>query len=211
MIRVKICGITREEDAVLAARLGASAIGFIFYRGSRRYIPPAQAAAIARALPPFISTVGVFVDPSPEEVDSVLQVVPLSWIQLHGSEPPEFCARLGCPVIKAFRAGPGFDVNQLAAYNVGTFLLDGFDPRQPGGTGKTFDWRLARAARKYGSIVVAGGITAENVAQAAEIAQPDAVDVSSGVEVEPGKKDPEKLRRFFDVVHRINQRSHEPA
>ena len=211
MIRVKICGITRPEDAELAVRLGAAAIGFVFYPPSRRYVQPSRAAEIARRLPPFVSTVGVFVDPAPGEVEAVLAEVPLSWIQFHGSESPEFCASFARPVMKAFRVDADFDVGRLAAYETNAFLLDGFDARQPGGTGKTFDWRLARKARRFGAVVVAGGITAENVTQAVAVAQPDGVDVSSSVESEPGKKAPDKLRRFFDVIHQLNQHQHESA
>jgi len=211
VIRVKICGITRKEDALLAARLGASAIGFIFYPRSRRYVEPALAGEIARTLPPFVAAVGVFVDPTLEEVESVLRQVPLSGIQLHGNETPQFCTAFRLPVIKGFRVGPEFDVGQFSRYRGLSLLLDGFDPRQPGGSGKSFDWRLARLARRYGPIIIAGGLRAENVAEAVGVAKPDAVDISSGVESEPGRKDPQKLLQLFDVIDQLNQGDHEPT
>lgn len=206
MIRVKICGIRRYEDALRAAELGAAAIGFVFYPRSPRFVTPSQAAAIARDLPPFVARVGVFVDPCLEEVESISREVPLTWVQLHGNESPEFCRRVGRPVLKAFRVGQDFSLSQLGAYSVQALLLDGFDPKLPGGSGRTFPWHLALQARQYGSIVVAGGITAENAAEAIRTAKPDAIDVSSGVERRPGEKDHDKLKQLFDVVHSLNEK-----
>ena len=202
MVRVKICGITNPEDASLAAALGADALGFIFYPKSPRFVRPEAARNIIRGLPPLVLTVGVFVDQEAGEVRELAGRVGLDWVQLHGQESPEYCHTLSRRVIKVFRVKGDEIYAQISAYQgaVQAFLLDTFKPGIPGGTGKVFDWEVARQAKEYGPIILAGGLTPENVAQAIGVAQPAAVDVASGVEKEPGQKDPEKLRAFIESV-----------
>jgi phosphoribosylanthranilate isomerase len=202
MVRVKICGITNLEDARLAADLGAHALGFIFYPKSPRSVAPDAAREIIRTLPPFVLTVGVFVDEEAGVVRDLATTVGLDWVQVHGSESPEYCKSLGRRVIKGFRV-KGEDIfEKLQQYQgaAQAFLLDAYKPGTPGGTGETFDWDLARRAGKYGPIILAGGLTTDNVAEAIRIARPTAVDVASGVEAAPGKKDPVRLREFFEAI-----------
>jgi phosphoribosylanthranilate isomerase len=206
MVRVKICGITNWTDARLAVRAGADALGFNFYRKSPRYIAPDEARTIATRLPRRVLLVGVFVNASAEEVLRVARNVDLNALQLHGEESPAEVARLSesYPVIKAFRVGPGFKAGRLARYgSASAFLLDGFDRKRRGGTGNTFDWSVARAATKYGAIIVAGGLNPENVARAIREAQPFGVDVCGGVEALPGKKDPERLRALMEEIELV--------
>ena len=202
MVRIKICGITNLEDALLAANLGANALGVIFYAKSPRCVAPEAAREIIRQLPPFVLSVGVFVDEEATVVGDLAARVGLDWVQLHGAETPEYCRSLGRRVLKGFRIQDENSLKALPAYRgaVQAFLLDSYKQGQTGGTGETFDWDLARQARDYGPIVLAGGLTAANVVQAIKTAQPQAVDVASGVEAAPGKKDPEKLRAFFKAV-----------
>ncbi len=202
MVRIKICGITNLEDALLAANLGADALGFIFFAKSPRRVAPEAARQIIRQLPPFVVSVGVFVDEAAATVRDLADRVGLDWVQLHGAESPEYCRSLGRRVIKGFRIQDKDSLAELAAFRgqVQALLLDTYKKGQTGGTGETFDWEMARQARTYGPIVLAGGLTPANVARAIEIAQPQAVDVASGVEAAPGKKDPEKLRAFFESV-----------
>ena len=200
-IRVKICGITRYEDAKLASGLGADALGFIFYSKSPRYISPAKAREITRKLPPFIMRVGVFVDEDPNVVAQTIASAGLDAIQLHGSESPAYCAKFTCPVIKAFSVQPGFDATALDAYDVSGFLLDTWDAKARGGTGKTFDWVAAKALTlRRDNIILAGGLGPSNLAEALEIVRPYAVDLNSGVEVRPGEKNPQKLRDAIAIV-----------
>lgn len=205
MVRVKICGITNSDDALLAAELGADALGFIFYNKSPRYVTPGLARQIIRQLPPLVATVGVFVDEDAATVREVASLAGLDWIQLHGSESPEYCRSLGRRVIKGFRVQGEEIFSRLQEYQgaVQAFLLDTYKPGTPGGTGETFDWELARRASRYGPVILAGGLTPENVAEAIRLARPAAVDVASGVEAAPGKKDPERLRAFFDAINHI--------
>jgi len=202
MIRIKICGITNLEDALLAADLGANALGFIFYAKSPRCVAPEAAREIIRQLPPFVLSVGVFVDEEAAVVRDLAARVGLDWVQLHGAETPEYCRSLGRRVLKGFRIQDEESLKELKEYQgaVQAFLLDTYKKGQTGGTGATFDWDLARQARDYGPIVLAGGLTPANVVQAIKTAQPQAVDVASGVEAAPGKKDPKKLRAFFRAV-----------
>jgi phosphoribosylanthranilate isomerase len=202
MVRIKICGITNSGDALLAAELGAHALGFIFYKKSPRYITPDKARLIIGQLPPLVATVGVFVDEDASQVREIASLAGLDWIQLHGSESPDYCRSLGRRVIKGFRVKGEEIYAQLTEYQGAAlaFLLDTYKPGTPGGTGETFDWQLAREVRKCGPIILAGGLTPDNVAEAIKIAQPGAVDVASGVEAAPGKKDPERLRAFFAAV-----------
>jgi phosphoribosylanthranilate isomerase len=202
MVKIKICGITNLADALLAAELGADALGFIFYPQSPRNVEPEAARAIIAQLPPFVAAVGVFVDEAAATVRDLAARVGLDWVQLHGQESPEYCRGLGNKMIKGFRIRDEKSLRELEPYRdaVQAFLLDTYKPGQVGGTGEVFDWQLAREARKYGRIILAGGLSAENVAQAINIALPDAVDAASGTEARPGKKDPAKLRAFFKAV-----------
>jgi phosphoribosylanthranilate isomerase len=201
MVRIKICGITNLEDARLAADLGAHALGFIFYPKSPRSVRPDAAREIIDNLPPLIMTVGVFVDEEAAVVRGIAETAGLDWVQLHGKESPEYCRSLGRRVIKGFRIKDPSSLALLPDYrgSVQAFLLDTYKAGTAGGTGETFDWALARQAGELGFIVLAGGLTPANVAQAIHAAQPAAVDVASGVEAAPGKKDPEKLRAFFEA------------
>jgi phosphoribosylanthranilate isomerase len=202
MIKIKICGITNLEDAILAAELGADALGFIFYAKSPRCVAPDAAREIIAQLPPFVATVGVFVDEDAAVIRDLKDRVGLDWVQLHGQESPEYCRNLGRRVIKGFRIRDAESLRPLADYRgaVQAFLLDTYKKGHVGGTGEVFDWHLAREAKPYGRIILAGGLTAENVAQAIEVARPDAVDAASGTEAEPGRKDPAKLKAFFEAA-----------
>ena len=202
MVRIKICGITNLEDALLAAELGADALGFIFYPKSPRKVAPETAREIIAQLPPFVASVGVFVDEAAAVVQELAARVGLDWVQLHGQESPEYCRNLGRRVIKGFRIQDAESLRPLADYREAAqaLLLDSYKQGQVGGTGTAFDWRLAREAKPYGRIILAGGLTPENVAQAIAAARPQAVDAASGTEAAPGRKDPAKLRAFFRAV-----------
>ncbi len=204
-VRVKICGITRTDDALLAEELGASAVGFVFYPGSPRYIPPVKAGYISEKLGPFIVRVGVFVDEEPSEVLNIIHTARLNVVQLHGSEDMEYVKKLkGIQVIKAFRVSQDFDCKKLSGYEVDAFLLDTCDESGCyGGTGKTFEWDKALECYNYGKIILAGGLNSSNVQEAIKIAKPWAVDVSSGVEISPGIKDEDKMREFFIGVNNV--------
>jgi len=197
--RIKICGITNLADAQLAVELGADALGFIFYRQSKRYVAPALAAEICAALPPFVAKVGVFVNESEVDIRKTLNDCRLDVVQLHGEESPEFCQRFPVKVIKAIRVRSEDSLRAATDYDVDALLLDTYTTEQHGGTGQKFDWTLARQAKTMlrVPIVLSGGLTPENVGDAMRQVEPFAVDVASGVEAEPGRKDLEKLRRFF--------------
>jgi len=202
MPRVKICGITNPEDARLACDLGADALGFIFYARSPRSITPDRARAIAGALPPFLTKVGVFVNESAQVIREITDRVGLNLVQLHGGESPKYCRELRLPYTKVFRVQADFDVQEMGKYvDAVGFVFDTYRHDAYGGTGETFDWAIARQATQYGSIILSGGLSANNVRAAIETVQPYAVDVASGVEAEPGKKDPNKLRAFFHSVN----------
>lgn len=204
-MKVKICGITCREDALAAVAAGADALGFNFCPASPRYIDPRRARDIVGALPPFIAAVGVFVDvASPAEVRRIARLSGVSVLQLHGDESPDYCRRLrrSYPLIKALRLGKDLNRRALGEYPVQAFLLDTYDDTRRGGTGKTFDWNLACDLAGLRPIILAGGLTPENVASAVRTVRPYAVDVCSGVEARPGKKDPEKIARFMEEVRR---------
>ena len=202
--RVKICGICRVGDARLAVELGASAIGFVFWPGSPRYIAPAEARDIAAHLPAHVTAVGVFVDQPAEYVAEVAELVPLGAVQLHGSESIEAFADVRQPVIKAVQVGEGFQTATIDRWPASvTVLLDAHDPIRRGGTGRTIDWTLAAAVARQRPTILSGGLTAANVAEAIARVQPQMVDVSSGVESAPGRKDPDKLREFFAAVSSV--------
>lgn len=205
--RVKICGITRNEDAQLAVQLGADAIGLNFYHRSARAIKVGQLAEILHNVPAFISRVALFVDPQPGEVEAVLAQGGISCLQFHGSEPVDFCRSFALPVIKAIAVRDALEAERLAhLYGEHcSILLDSFSSTQAGGTGKTFDWTIAKhiVNSSSGNIILAGGLNPANVAEAIATVQPYAVDVSSGVESSPGIKDPQKLRQFFAAVNKL--------
>jgi phosphoribosylanthranilate isomerase len=208
MFRVKICGITNWPDARRAIEAGCDALGFNFYSRSPRYVSPKTAAEIRVRLPREIVAVGVFVNESPAGIADLARAVGLTYVQLHGEERPASVRAAGraAPVIKAFRVGPRFRAAQLARYtDAAAFLLDAYRPELRGGTGHIFDWRVARAAASYGRIVLAGGLTPENVAEAIRTARPAAVDTASGVEKSPGHKDPARLRAFLDAVASVQE------
>ena len=197
-LRVKICGITSIEDAVSAVDAGADALGFMFYERSPRRISMDLAATIKNALPPFVVRVGVFADAA-ENVIRGAALCGLHALQFHGNETPEFLKRFSpITTIKAFRVQSAASLATLPSYNTSAWLLDSYTAAQLGGTGNTFNWDLALQARKLGRpIILAGGLTPENVAEAVRKVRPYAVDVSSGVEFAPGKKDPAKVAAFI--------------
>ena len=200
--RVKICGITRLEDARQAVDLGAAALGFNFYPPSPRYIEPIAARAIVRRLPPFVTPVGVFANETDAgQVFSIASAAGATVVQLHGPGFPDLHGLLTAfTLVVAVAVREGFKVEELGKLKPSAYLLDAFDPDRPGGTGKTFDWNAAREAKRYGPIILAGGLTPENVGQAVRVVRPFAVDVASGVESAAGIKDPAKLRAFFAAV-----------
>jgi phosphoribosylanthranilate isomerase len=199
--KIKICGITNLPDARLAVELGADALGFIFYPKSPRYIPVSKAADICNAVPPFVTKVGVFVDELEYEIEKALNECLLNALQFHGEEPPGFCVKFPAKSIKAIRVRDEDSLRAAAEYDVDALLLDTYTDTERGGTGRTFDWSLAVKAKELGTpIILSGGLTTVNVQEAIRKVRPYAVDISSGVEREPGKKDPEKLRRFIELV-----------
>jgi phosphoribosylanthranilate isomerase len=195
---VKICGITRAEDAEAAVAAGAGAIGFVFWPKSPRFIDPYRARTIAAMLSPFVTVVGVFVNQSLDYVKGVASLVRLGAVQLHGDETPAFAAAVSRPVIKAVSVG-GVDTRVWAART--TLLLDVHDPAARGGTGRTIDWTAAAEVAAQRKILLAGGLTPDNVADAIARVRPFGIDVSSGVERAPGIKDPQRLRALFEAVH----------
>jgi phosphoribosylanthranilate isomerase len=201
-MRVKVCGITNREDADGAAGLGAWAIGLNHHPGSPRYVAPDVAAEIGAALKRRCEVVGVFVNSTLDEVTRAAENAQLTMLQLHGEEGPSFCAeaarRTGCKVIKALRVRSAADVRAAKAYRTDFHLLDAYRPGRPGGTGESFDWELAAAHDSAIPLILAGGLTPENVREAIEAAHPFAVDVASGVESEPGRKDRALLEAFFE-------------
>ncbi len=205
MPRVKICGITNFEDAKIACDLGAAAIGFIFYERSPRFVELGQAHAIVASLPPFVTKVGVFVNETQERVVQICRSVGLDIAQLHGNETPEYCNKLDFPYIKVFRVGEDFELSQLHDYGGHTFLLDTADERQFGGTGRTFNWQLAKKASEFGRVILSGGLNPDNVKAAIETVRPYAIDVGSGVEMEPGRKHPGKLKALFNEIMKVRQ------
>ena len=202
-VRVKICGITGPDDGIMAAQAGADAIGLVFWPRSPRHVTFEQAQAITRAVPPFVLRVGVFVDATADELVRATDAGRLDVLQLHGQEPPEAFDALPRRGLKALRVGPGFDPADAVRYEgrAAGLLLDTHAKSAPGGTGETFDWVLARELRpRVSYLVLAGGLTPQNVARAIAEVRPDAVDVSSGVESAPGRKDAAKVRAFIEAV-----------
>ncbi|MPZ43505.1 MAG: phosphoribosylanthranilate isomerase [Betaproteobacteria bacterium] len=203
--RIKICGITRAEDALAACAAGADALGFVFHAPSPRNIAPDSAREIIARLPPFVSTVGLFVDRAAAEVERVLARVPLDLLQFHGDEAPELCGRFGRPYFKAVRMRPEVDLLEYARRfgRARGLLLDAYVSGTHGGTGTRFDWRLVPPNLPL-PIVLSGGLTAQNVGAAVRALRPWAVDVSSGVEAAKGIKDPQRIRDFIAGVRRAD-------
>jgi phosphoribosylanthranilate isomerase len=204
VIKVKICGITRPEDAELSVSLGAWAIGFILWPESKRHADPAVVAGISRVLQRKVERVGVFVNQPLDEIERLVDTLGLSYVQLHGDEGPSFCQavaqRTGVRVIKALRVAHASDLRELDRYHTDLHLLDTAVKGLRGGSGQTWDWSLAAQRRSKIPFLLSGGLTPENVAEGIAAVHPWGVDVASGVESEPGVKDPEKLRAFFEAV-----------
>jgi len=198
--RVKVCGTTRLKDALLAVECGADAIGFIFYKKSPRYVSAKTAKEICSKLPPFVHRVGVFVNETADKINRIADRCGLDAVQLHGDESPAFCKKIRHRVIKVVRVKDAASLKEMSRYAVDGFLLDTWKEDQWGGTGKVFDWELAARAKKYGPVIIAGGLNPRNVKAAIKKVQPYGVDVSSGVEQSPGKKDPRKVKAFIKAV-----------
>jgi phosphoribosylanthranilate isomerase len=206
MVKVKICGITNWSDALGAVEAGADFLGFNFYRASSRYISPAAARRIVQRLPEKVASVGVFVNEPEREMLTIARRVGLDYVQLHGDETADVVSRMrrSVRVIKAVRVRESFRVAQLANFKrASSILLDGFDSRLRGGTGKSFNWKLARSVGRKRQIFLAGGLTPENAAEAVSAARPFAIDVCSGVESRPGKKDLARMRALVAAVRPV--------
>lgn len=205
MTRIKICGLTREQDVHAAVTAGADALGFVFYAKSPRNISPQHAAQLLRAMPPFVTSVGLFVDPNEDFVRQVRAQVPLDVLQFHGDETPEFCARFGRPYLKAIRVKAGVDLVECAARYAGAqgLLLDAYVEGVQGGTGASFDWALIPQELPL-PVILSGGLNPGNVAEAIRQVRPYAVDVSSGVEAAKGIKDAAKVAAFIKEVEQID-------
>lgn len=206
-VKIKICGITNEQDAHKSVALGADALGFIFYDQSPRHIEPTAARRIIQTLPPFVLAVGVFVNQPLETVRRIVDDCGLALAQIHGDETPAYCESLDRPVLRAIRLKDRRSFLSLAEYKgragVRGFVVDAFSPNSYGGTGQTVDWALAGEAAKAAPVLLAGGLTPHNVREAIEQVRPYGVDVSSGVEASPGRKDPEKLATFIQAVRLV--------
>ena len=207
-MRVKICGITCTEDARVAAAAGADALGFVFVKDSPRFVDPEEARRIIAGLPPFVCPVGVFVDETVDAVGTFCRFCGIQAAQLHGDETPEQCldlqVRMKIPVIKAFRLKGQEDLDRMSRYRVQGYLLDTWDPSKRGGTGQPADWGLAAQACASGPILLAGGLNPENVRAACARVRPYGVDVSSGVEIAPGRKDGDRVRAFMRAVRKAD-------
>jgi len=199
MTRVKFCGLRHKDDIADAVALGVDALGFVFYEPSSRYVAPKDAATLTRAVPAFLTRVGLFVNENAETIKRISEIARLNLIQYHGEESPEFCDSDGLPYIKAFRVQQDMDIRgAIDRYpNASGFLLDAYVKGQRGGTGERFDWGLI--PRSYAPIILAGGLTPDNAKDAIEQVAPWALDVSGGIESKPGRKDPDKMARFMDA------------
>ncbi|MDI6745095.1 MAG: phosphoribosylanthranilate isomerase [Thermodesulfovibrionales bacterium] len=205
MIKVKICGMTNLDDAMAAADFGADALGFVFFKKSPRYISPANAKKIIKKLPPFVLTVGVFVNENKKSIEEIVLQTGINIIQLHGDETPKAC-KLSKPAIKAIRVKSLDSLEIISKYRdkVSAFLLDAYTPELFGGTGQIFNWDIAVEARQFGRVILAGGLTPENIEKAVRFVYPYAVDVSSGVEAEKGKKDHKKMKLFIERAKSVS-------
>ena len=205
--RMKVCGITVQEDARAAVAAGADGLGFIFVAQSPRVVDPDMVRAITGELPPFVDSIGVFRDEQIEVIEEIIHYCRLTLVQLHGSESPDYCKEVSCPVIKSFSIHPESQSEELAAYSevVNGFLLDTYHKDMAGGTGMVFDWNLVGQIQPPGPIILAGGLNPENIGEAIRLVKPFAVDVNSGVEYQPGRKDTEKLKNFADEVRKADE------
>jgi len=205
MTKIKICGITNMEDAMAAVNLGVDALGFVFYKDSKRYIKPSKAYEITRMLPPFVTKIGVFANEDQVAIRDITAEIKLDLLQIHGDETPEYCGRLEIPYIKAFRLKDGTTLSEVNEYSTDFLLFDTYSKDEYGGTGHAFDWRILKDKpfdNKY--VILSGGLNPGNVGDAVSFLNPYAVDVSSGVEEYPGKKDIEKLIKFIEAVKNGN-------
>ena len=202
-IKVKVCGTTSLKDALLAVDNGADAVGFIFYKMSPRNVSQKDAKEIIAELPPFIETVGVFVNETSDKVNRIAEQCRLTAVQLHGEESPALCRRVKRKIIKAFRVKNASSLKNISAYDVSGFLLDSYNDESRGGTGQLFDWNLALRVKKQGPVILAGGLNPYNVYTAIHRVQPYGVDVCSGVESSPGVKESKKIKEFIKSVRRF--------
>jgi phosphoribosylanthranilate isomerase len=207
--RIKVCGITCQEDARIAVAAGADALGFIFVEQSPRLVEPDRVRAMTSELPPFINRVGVFQDEEIELVEEIISYCRLSQVQLHGSESPEYCRKISAQVIKSFCLRQDTDHEELAAYGdaVSGFLLDTYHQDMAGGTGRVFEWTLVGQVKPPAPVILAGGLNPENVREAIRQVKPFAVDVNSGVEYQPGRKDTDKLKSFVMEVRKADDQA----
>lgn len=209
VVKIKICGITNQEDASIAVSAGADALGFVFYRKSPRYVEPAVAKQIIAALPPLITAVGVFVNEEPKVVRDLMESCGLAIAQLHGDETAAYCRELARPILKAIRLKDRGDLLALAEFRgragVRGFIVDSHTDKAYGGTGLKTDWALAAEAARAAAVLLAGGLTSDNVIQAVRTVRPYGVDVSSGVESAPGKKDRQKILAFVQAVRSLSE------
>jgi phosphoribosylanthranilate isomerase len=201
-LKVKICGITNVEDALLCENLGADTLGFILYKGSKRFIEPDIAEKIISELSPFILKIGVFVNSSFEEINSIAKQIKLNSVQLHGEESPDIVSKINLPVIKSFRIKNGFDFSRLKEFENISYLFDTYSEKEYGGTGKTFNWELIPDELKN-KIILSGGISINNIEEVYKKIKPAAVDLSSSLESSPGKKDIEKVKEFFKKINNL--------
>ena len=200
MTRLKICGITNLSDAEIAVDYGADAIGFVFAESERK-VSKETVKNIVQKLPPFVTLVGLFVNEAAKGIKEICKYCGINTIQLHGNEPPDFLHNLRqFKIIKAFRIRNESDIHQIETYQANAILLDGYVENKMGGTGTTFDWKIVKKIKTSSPIIIAGGLTHVNVLEAIKIAKPYGVDVSSGVEIHPGKKDKQLIRKFIDAV-----------
>lgn len=200
MVKVKICGITNLDDALQAVDAGADALGFVFYDLSPRCITFETAERIIRKLPPYITTSGVFVNNPASFIESAVERCGINVVQLHGDETPTFCAGIRHTVVKAFRIRSVASIESIRSYSVAGYLLDAYVPGSYGGTGLTFNWETAKVAKQFGPVILAGGLSPDNARLAVETVEPYALDVSSGVEAGPGKKDHAKVSEFIRLA-----------
>lgn len=202
-VRVKICGTTSLKDALLAVESGADAVGFIFHKESPRNISQKDVKEIVAQLPPFVESIGVFVNETSDKINRIAEQCRLTAVQLHGEESPAFCRRIKRRVVKAVRVKDAESLKGMSDFDVSGFLLDAYNEESRGGTGRVFDWNLALRAKKQGPVIIAGGLNPYNVYTAIHRVKPYGVDVCSGVEKSPGVKDPEKISEFIKAVHKF--------
>lgn len=206
MTKIKICGITNKEDAVRACGLGVDMLGFVFYRKSKRCVEPKTVRDIVNELPPYIGKVGVFVDEQPEKVLEIAEDSDIDILQFHGSEPPDYCSKFkdDYKVIKAFRLKDKLDLKNINDYDVDFYLLDTYSPVSAGGTGKGFNWKILEDYEFLKPTIISGGLDPQNVSKLIRDFSPYGVDVSTGVESSPGKKDLELMKKFVENVRKVD-------